>query len=100
MFPGVGLYACPVKTKAEESLVQVPLLGDRPNVCSELKPVDSFISRLWLPDFVFDTSGGWGMAGVGAVQGMCGLRNATAVLGAQSRRHGWGRLKKRLPRRA
>jgi len=55
-FPGVGLYACPVDGQATERLAVIPLMGDKMNVCSELKPVNSFISRLWLPDFVFDTS--------------------------------------------
>jgi hypothetical protein len=64
MFPGVGLYACPLKSSAVEQLVTIPLLGDRPNVCSELKPTNGIISRIYLPDFVFDTSGGCLRGGV------------------------------------
>jgi hypothetical protein len=71
MFPGVGLYACPIAGQATERLVQVPLLGDRPNVCSELKAVDNFISRLWLPDFIFDTSGAGGGGSGWCVAGCC-----------------------------
>jgi pimeloyl-ACP methyl ester carboxylesterase len=78
LFPGVGLRACPVEGQAAERLVTIPLMGDKMDVCTELKAQDTFISRLWLPDFVFDTSdpmidhlsnweylGGW-RGGVGA----------------------------------
>jgi hypothetical protein len=53
----VGVYICPLRNAAVEQVVTIPLLGDRPNVCSEIKPTNGFISRLVLPDFVFDTSG-------------------------------------------
>ena len=52
----MGLYACPFKANATETLVVVPLDGDRPDVCSELQPGSSWLSRLTLPDFVLDTS--------------------------------------------
>ena len=36
MFTGVGLRACPVEGEATESLVVVPVGGDRENVCKQL----------------------------------------------------------------
>lgn len=56
MFPGVGLYACPFKANATETLVVVPLGADRADVCSEIKPTNGWLARLTLPDFVLDTS--------------------------------------------
>jgi hypothetical protein len=46
MFPGVGLRACPVEGQATESLVVVPLNGDRMNVCKQLRDQTSWLSRL------------------------------------------------------
>lgn len=56
LFPGVGLRACPVQGQATERLVVIPMLGDHMDVCTELPATNGFISSLWLPDFVFDTS--------------------------------------------
>ena len=54
--PGVGLRACPVRGKATERLVVVPLGHDAMVVCDELPLVDSPVSRVWLPDWVLGTS--------------------------------------------
>lgn len=54
-FPGTGIYACPEQGKAVERLVIVPRGADRMNVCSELRSVDTPLSRLTLPTWVFGT---------------------------------------------
>ena len=54
----MGLAACPINGAAYEKLVKIPVNGDGPNVCTDLKQQSTFLSSLWLPDFVFDTSGG------------------------------------------
>jgi pimeloyl-ACP methyl ester carboxylesterase len=57
-FPGTGLYACPFSEAATERLVVVPPGTDRDGVCTELKAVSSWLSRLAPPDVLpgVDTS--------------------------------------------